>query len=836
METNIVDEMTSEKDSSADNDNNSEKVEDTDLGKTEEHMEDDVKENKMIPTGDIDKKNADKEEKREILLSREEKALKDKLENLPDTISSNQVSSDPDVKGLIGDIRKTAGGQNISDPIAKVVASLSIDKEKNDISDKKTKNICKGMESITKADGASVKIKNIIVKARNIIKDYQKPLGIVSPETRVLMTLSDRFTNYIESKIPLAAVRMDIKAYHDNFSGNISGFLSNVSKALGDTIDKYKMELKEKNALVVSRIDNIMNSISSVTGIDIDKAGAVIKDTIKGISIGVTKGIIAFFSYDPIVSPIEKQEESKPEDIEKNEEVTINDKETEWRATPNVTIMDADKTDSDLNENHKENIEQMSSDKISMAVDAEESMNNHLKEDNTEKEEIENLSPLKEDNVINNKQLNEKNDSISMEKNDKTQETMIDTNGSNNIEKIMEDTFHGETTVSSDKDHIIDNTPVQEDKKTEDVEDKKAEDFTDAAMAIESETKDAEKNIDAEDIEVSENDKTAQEEKTDIETTETTPIQNEDVSFTEDVISDNETKEDLKEAVAEYLEETDSSPLLEQTYDRLSEYDTMTGEEKAEFLENIVSGIEEYIEKNNDDENSDNEDIMAEKIGDLLADMAASMNGSLDDNMEIAKEIVLNSGMDNDMKETVINKAYEEIPGLIEKEPAEMEIGGVVSDGENAWMVNDVTVSPTNASADIIADKATDFESTNPISDALESLHSEHSLDTGIEQGNVDALNSDIGTDTGLNSDSVISTADENPVDTATPDMTTNDDSPFVNNESMVMQRNDDLSDSPVFDDTLSYPDTDLFSTDIKGNDINDEDNFSFSDPVAYDF
>jgi len=302
------------------------------------------------------------------------------------------------------------------------------------------------------------------------------------------------------------------------------------------------------------------------------------------------------------------------------------------------------------------------------------------------------------------------------------------------------------------------------------------------------------------------------------------------------VISDNETKEDLKEAVAEYLEETDSSPLLEQTYDRLSEYDTMTGEEKAEFLENIVSGIEEYIEKNNDDENSDNEDIMAEKIGDLLADMAASMNGSLDDNMEIAKEIVLNSGMDNDMKETVINKAYEEIPGLIEKEPAEMEIGGVVSDGENAWMVNDVTVSPTNASADIIADKATDFESTNPISDALESLHSEHSLDTGIEQGNVDALNSDIGTDTGLNSDSVISTADENPVDTATPDMTTNDDSPFVNNESMVMQGNDDLSDSPVFDDTLSYPDTDLFSTDIKGNDINDEDNFSFSDPVAYDF
>ena len=42
--------------------------------------------------------------------------------------------------------------------------------------------------------------------------------------------------------------------------------------------------------------------------------------------------------------------------------------------------------------------------------------NNTEENNNTEKEEIENLSPLKEDNVINNKQLNEKNDSISMEK------------------------------------------------------------------------------------------------------------------------------------------------------------------------------------------------------------------------------------------------------------------------------------------------------------------------------------------------------------------------------------------------------------------------------------
>ena len=50
------------------------------MGKTEEHIEDDVKESKMIPTGDIDKKNADKEETREILLSRGDKAVKDKLE------------------------------------------------------------------------------------------------------------------------------------------------------------------------------------------------------------------------------------------------------------------------------------------------------------------------------------------------------------------------------------------------------------------------------------------------------------------------------------------------------------------------------------------------------------------------------------------------------------------------------------------------------------------------------------------------------------------------------------------------------------------------------------
>lgn len=805
-------------------------------------------------SSDNTKKDVDKpEDKREILLSKEEKSLKDKLENLPDSVSSKQVSNDPDVKVLIGDIRKVAGSQNISDPIAKVMASFSIGREKNDTVDDKTKSICKGMESITKVNGTSVKIKNLIGKTRDIIKEYQQPLGIISPDARILMSLTDRFQNYIESKIPISSVRMEIKAYHDNFAGSVSSFLSNVSKALGDTVEKYKTELKEKNTLVVSRLENVMNSISSVTGIDIEKAGAVIKDTIKGLAVGITKGVLAITAYDPVSSPTEKQIEHTLEDIDKEKNNITDENSVEWRETSNVSIMDSgritepDTKDMVMSENNDMTIDDLERENAMNNVDIPESPDSPMPEKEAvldeRTEEIENFPDTKEKEVENFQDDKvEQSDRDKIEELDPSKEDMVSKNNSEKIEntsvdkendieqseKVSENDMENPDMLEKD---IVDNTeetllnealeennPIddvsekQEDQSGE-IEEKKAEDSTDAAMAIESETKDIEKDKDAKEADVPESDKTEKEEKNDIELSkpdmEPVQEQTDDSSFAEDIVSSGDAKEDLKEAVAQYLEETDSSPLLEQTYDRLSDYDTMTAEEKAEFLETVISGVEEYIDKNSDKDEPENNDIIAEKVGDLLADMASSMQGSLDENIEIAKDIVENSGMDSELQDAAIDRAYETLPELIEREPAEMEIGGVVSDGENAWTSENATITPSNAQTDVISQNVSDLESTNPISDALESLHSDQSVDTGVEQGNALDNGLDTGLDNNLSAEQTVDTPD-----ITTPDMTSSEDSLFINDDSMSMQMDESMEDFPTYDDSLSYPENDPFSTD----------------------
>lgn len=840
---------------------------------TPEKVEENATDNLEKATGEVDKKKEDissdnakkdidkAEDKREILLSKEEKALKEKLENLPDSISSKQVSNDPDVKGLIGDIRKTAGNQNISDPIAKVVASFSIDSKKTEV-DEKTKNICKGMESIKKANGTSVKIKNLIGKTRDIIKEYQQPLGIISPDARILMSLTDRFQNYIESKIPISSVRMEIKAYHDNFTGSVSSFLLNVSKALGDTIEKYKTELKERNVLIVSRIENVMNSISSVTGIDIEKAGAVIKDTIKGLTVGVTKGVLAVISYDPVSSAVEKQETHTPKDVDKEKSIVEDEKSVEW--TPKLSIIESenvpelDTEDTTISENSDVVIDDMGKDELMKDIVSPEEQSPFISEtdivSNEKKEDIEQTSEGKADKSSDQKETEmeqsqedkieepnlSKEDSITKDKPEDIDNTSVDRE--KDIEPSEKDVENGaerdiespsvqqETTVDTTNENPVDETlekndpsddssEKQEEKNT-DVDEKKAEDFTDAAMAIESETKDMEKDKDAEETDVPEQNKTGKEETGGIDISkpevEITSEQTEDISFVEDVTGDSDTKEDLKDAVTQYLEETDSSPLLEQTYDQLSEYDTMTAEEKTEFLEKVVSGIEEYIEKNNDKEEPESNDIVAEKVGDLLADMASSMQGSLDDNIEIAKTIVESSGIDSELQGAAIDRAYETLPELIEKEPEEMEIGGVVSDGENAWTSENATITPSNAQTDVISQNVSDFESTNPVSDALEALQPDQSMDTGVEQEN--AL--DNGLDTGL--DNTLSTeqsADESTSDIVVPDATSSENALFINDDNMSMQTDGGMENFPAYDDSLSFPDSDPFSVDTSMTD-----------------
>lgn len=590
-----------------------------------------------------------------------------------------------------------------------------------------------------------------------------------------------------------------------------------------------------------------MNSISSVTGIDIEKAGAVIKDTIKGLTVGVTKGVLAVTSYDPVSSAVEKQETHTPKDVDKetskppiieSENVTeLDTEDTTISENSDVVIDDMEKdelmkdivspeeqspfiseTDSVSNEK-KDDIEPTSEDKSSDQKETE------IEQSQEDKIEEPNLS--KEDPITKDKPENIDNTSVDKEKDIEPSEKDVENGAERDIESPD---VHQETTVDTTNENPVDETlekndpsddssEKQEEKNT-DVEEKKAEDSTDAAMAIESEAKDMEKDKDAEETDIPEQDKTGKEETGDMDISkpevEPTPEQPEDSSFIEEVTGDSDTEEDLKDAVAQYLEETDSSPLLEQTYDQLSEYDTMTAEEKTEFLEKVVSGIEEYIEKNNDKEEPESNDIVAEKVGDLLADMASSMQGSLDDNIEIAKTIVESSGIDSELQGAAIDRAYETLPELIEKEPEEMEIGGVVSDGENAWTSENATITPSNAQTDVISQNVSDFESTNPVSDALEALQPDQSMDTGVEQEN--AL--DNGLDTGL--DNTLSTeqsADESTSDIVAPDATSSENALFINDDNMSMQTDGGMENFPAYDDSLSFPDSDPFSVDTSMTD-----------------
>lgn len=108
------------------------------------------------------------------------------------------------------------------------------------------------------------------------------------------------------------------------------------------------------------------------------------------------------------------------------------------------------------------------------------------------------------------------------------------------------------------------------------------------------------------------------------------------------------------------------------------------------------------------------------------------------------------------------------------------------------------------------------FESTNPVSDALEALQPDQSMDTGVEQEN--AL--DNGLDTGL--DNTLSTeqsADESTSDIVVPDATSSENALFINDDNMSMQTDGGMENFPAYDDSLSFPDSDPFSVDTSMTD-----------------
>lgn len=280
------------------------------------------------------KKGADQSDKqpkvskdsvKDISLTKEEKALKNQIEKiLSGKVTADSVKNNPDIKNTVADIKNAGNKQNISDSVSKVIASIQKDYG-SDIDQNKLKTVCKGFESITKINGTAVKIKNVISRAAAFYKQFDT-IGIVSPAARMQMELQDKIADYLKAKIPLGTVKNEIRNCFTKTDGitNTDSFLNIVSNAVTNTIIGFGTRISSGEKAVISRINNVMNSIVSVSKIAkekicsaIEKSGAVIKLSVAPVGTG-----IVFSSFDS--ASIEAA--AKVADI-KRESITNNDKE-----------------------------------------------------------------------------------------------------------------------------------------------------------------------------------------------------------------------------------------------------------------------------------------------------------------------------------------------------------------------------------------------------------------------------------------------------------------------------------------------------------------------------
>ena len=213
------------------------------------------------------------ENKKGPALTKEEQMLKSRLnEILSEKTTSGKVGNDGELKRIIGNIQKSEGKQNISDPVAKVIASIQ--KDKPDVDQGKIKAVCKGLESISKADGVSVKIKNVLSKAADVLKNPSS--YAVSPTVALQWELQDKFSDYIKSKVSLGEVKDKIRSCFEK-TENPDGFLRTVSNAIVNVVASLADRISSGEKAVFSRINNIMNSISAVTKTPFDKVCAALE-------------------------------------------------------------------------------------------------------------------------------------------------------------------------------------------------------------------------------------------------------------------------------------------------------------------------------------------------------------------------------------------------------------------------------------------------------------------------------------------------------------------------------------------------------------------------------
>lgn len=253
-----------------------------------------------------------------ISLSKEEKALKNQIEKiLQGKVTADAVKNNPDLKNTIADIKNAGNKQNVSDSIAKVVASIQKDKG-TDLDQNKMKTICKGLENISKINGTAVKIKNIISKAASFYKQYNT-IGIVDPTIRMQMELQSKFSDYIKAKLPLGVVKNELNKCFNatTISGTMDTFLDITSKAVTNTIVAFGNRISAGEKAVVSRINNIMGSIETVSQISKDKICTAIEKNGTNIKLLVTAVVtgIVLVSFDPISAEAVKNGENRIESV-----------------------------------------------------------------------------------------------------------------------------------------------------------------------------------------------------------------------------------------------------------------------------------------------------------------------------------------------------------------------------------------------------------------------------------------------------------------------------------------------------------------------------------------
>ena len=317
--------------------------------KSETSKDSDVKTDNEKNVSSKDK--ADKSENKEgPVLTKDEQMLKSRLnEILSEKITAGKVGNDGELKKLIGNIQKTEGKQNISDPVAKVIASIQYDRP--DIDQGKIKAVCKGMESISKADGVSVKIKNILSKTADVLKNPSA--YAVSPTVALQWELQDKFSDYVKSKVSLGEVKDKLRICFEKTGGteNPDGFLRITSNAVVNVVASLADRISSGEKAVFSRINNIMNSISTVAKTSFDKVCSALEKygtTIK-MDVEVKPSGLSLVSVD----------KDRAEEFDKSKDTA--DKESPDKASVNDIDDSGFKDKEEAKEEVKDKVTQMAS-------------------------------------------------------------------------------------------------------------------------------------------------------------------------------------------------------------------------------------------------------------------------------------------------------------------------------------------------------------------------------------------------------------------------------------------------------------------------------------------